>query len=293
MPIDPFIRSQLIRFGTLKGKATRRVPHMFLPRSIASMYNRYLQKIISAQIAVLRQSLFPFLPSLVEEADYLRPILDDKRTDQASWFTNAVRLLSVVNMGMDNTIDKIEYTIDDIGNRTNVWHDRQWRKMMKGAIGVELYNTEPWIEDSLKSFTSENVALITKLTKDTEQDIHSVVMGGIRAGKRAKTLQQEILAGTKLQRGIFKKVRTRAKLIAVDQVLSFNSNLNKMRQEDVGIKRYIWRDSQDRRVRPEHQIYNGQTYKWSQPPPDGHPGEPIRCRCYAEPIFDDLLLKGI
>jgi uncharacterized protein with gpF-like domain len=38
-----------------------------------------------------------------------------------------------------------------------------------------------------------------------------------------------------------------------------------------------------------HHHREGKTYRDSKPPPDGHPGEPIRCRCWREPVFEDIL----
>ena len=35
-----------------------------------------------------------------------------------------------------------------------------------------------------------------------------------------------------------------------------------------------------------HWDREGKVYEWNNPPPDGNPGMPINCRCYAEPIFD-------
>ncbi len=44
--------------------------------------------------------------------------------------------------------------------------------------------------------------------------------------------------------------------------------------------------SHDSRVRPLHALYDGHVYKWGNPPADGYPGQPIRCRCVAIPVFD-------
>ena len=36
----------------------------------------------------------------------------------------------------------------------------------------------------------------------------------------------------------------------------------------------------------DHWQREGQAFRWDQPPDDGHPGQPIHCRCTAEPIID-------
>ena len=48
-----------------------------------------------------------------------------------------------------------------------------------------------------------------------------------------------------------------------------------------------WRTVGDSRVRTAHRAREGQIFAWDKPPSDGHPGQPINCRCYAEPIIPD------
>ena len=47
----------------------------------------------------------------------------------------------------------------------------------------------------------------------------------------------------------------------------------------------------DERERAHHVDREGKEFNWDKPPDDGHPGQPILCRCYAEavlPEFDEL-----
>ena len=68
--------------------------------------------------------------------------------------------------------------------------------------------------------------------------------------------------------------------------------MTQARQMKLGIERYRWRTAGDTRVRTEHAMREGQIFSWDRPPPDGHPGQPINCRCYAEPVIEDVL-KGL
>jgi SPP1 gp7 family putative phage head morphogenesis protein len=54
-----------------------------------------------------------------------------------------------------------------------------------------------------------------------------------------------------------------------------------------GVTEYIWSTTKDNRVRKEHQAREGKTFSYDNPPSDGNPGEPIRCRCVASPVFTD------
>ena len=62
-----------------------------------------------------------------------------------------------------------------------------------------------------------------------------------------------------------------------------------MCQQKLGITHYTWRTSQDERVRHEHVLRDGRRFAWDNPPDDGHPGQPIRCRCVAEPYTEHLM----
>jgi SPP1 gp7 family putative phage head morphogenesis protein len=79
----------------------------------------------------------------------------------------------------------------------------------------------------------------------------------------------------------FGTIRGRASVIARDQLGTLNSRLTRARHELVGVARYRWVTMGDDLVRDEHAERNGQEFEWDDPPPDGHPGEPINCRCHA------------
>lgn len=117
--------------------------------------------------------------------------------------------------------------------------------------------------------------------------------------------------------------KERAKLIARDQTMKAVSTFNRLRLENIGFKCYIWRNSRDKRVaghpngiydsdpnaklsyktisgkkfyigeagkdknkyHGNHWDREGKYFFFQTPPPDGHPGMGINCRCYSEPVF--------
>lgn len=88
--------------------------------------------------------------------------------------------------------------------------------------------------------------------------------------------------------------RSRAELIARDQVLKLNSDMTQERHRAVGVTRYKWSSSRDERVRPEHRALEGTIHKWTEPPlvdartgARAHPGVHFQCRCVSLPVFDD------
>lgn len=59
-----------------------------------------------------------------------------------------------------------------------------------------------------------------------------------------------------------------------------------LQTEGLHVDRYIWRSSDDSRVRATHAGYDDHIFSWSAPPEGGHPGQEWNCRCTAEPIID-------
>jgi SPP1 gp7 family putative phage head morphogenesis protein len=81
-----------------------------------------------------------------------------------------------------------------------------------------------------------------------------------------------------------------AERIARDQVGKLNGALTQERQTNLGVVSYTWRGAMDERERDSHIAHEGRTYEWDDPPADtGHPGEDPMCRCYAEPVLEDLI----
>lgn len=69
---------------------------------------------------------------------------------------------------------------------------------------------------------------------------------------------------------------------------AFAGLINQLRQQDLGIERYIWRSQDDAKVRESHADYDDQVFRWDEPPAGGHPGQAHNCRCYAEPVSPDV-----
>ena len=170
------------------------------------------------------------------------------------------------------------------------WNARKYETDLGRALGVATPFTairtdaiDPDLESAaLESWTRENVALIQGATREQVDRITAAVLRAERAGTRAAELEAEI--STILNAGA-----RRARVIARDQILKFNGQLDRLKQTEAGIDGYIWRTSGDERVRPSHRDLNGRRFTWAKPPPEGAPGQPIQCRCQAEPDLTDLL----
>lgn len=159
------------------------------------------------------------------------------------------------------------------------------QKQTKALIGIDVFK-DIAVRPKIQKFTAENVALIQTIPQQYFDQVERVVLEGIKTGERASTIAVNIEER-------FTVTKSRAKLIARDQVLKFNGDLNRTRQQALGVEKFVWRTVKDNRVREVHAERDGQVYEWANPPGDSgdagdgeFPGDGINCRCFAEPVLD-------
>ena len=132
-----------------------------------------------------------------------------------------------------------------------------------------------WIED--------NVALITNMDKTYFDQVRATIVDSLVKGRSTASLASDISDR-------FKVSKSKARLIARDQIGTLNSGVTKERQTSLGIEEYIWDNVGDTRVRKKHKdkpVGLGDTVqRWDTPVPDEiAPGIPINCRCGAIAVF--------
>lgn len=81
--------------------------------------------------------------------------------------------------------------------------------------------------------------------------------------------------------------RSRAMLIVRNELGNASAYAQRQSQQEAGVTHYTWLTAGDSHVRDAHRARNGKTFAWDDPPPDGHPGQPILCRCVALAVIPD------
>ncbi len=151
------------------------------------------------------------------------------------------------------------------------------------SMQINAFGAERWYNEYSRQWIDENLALIKSIREDTlrriQSELREAVSSTLERGVQTKLLANRI-------RDLSGVTEKRAKLIARDQVGKLNGRLTEYRQRGAGIKEYRWSTSNDSRVREAHAEREGQIFKWDKPPYDGHPGQPINCRCVALPVID-------
>lgn len=154
-------------------------------------------------------------------------------------------------------------------------------KAQAAVVGIDPISDNPVLRNYVKGKIAENVSLIKSMKSYYWHSLEKDIYRSITKGGGITSITDAITKRTGM-------ARTHADLIANDQTGTIISQLNSYRAKSAGAEKYLWRSMEDRRVRPKHRELDGKTFKYNDPHggDDGQlPGEPIRCRCLAEPIF--------
>jgi SPP1 gp7 family putative phage head morphogenesis protein len=209
--------------------------------------------------------------------------------DDLNWFERAMRALRDF---LDGAVEGARAEWRRAFEAEEGRHSRRFNEAMRSAIGIDLGSVivGEGIEAQLQAAVQRNISLVRGLTSDVAKRLEAKLLDALTKGLASREIEKIIT-------GEFGVARRRAKLIARDQAASFNGDLNRIRQSAAGVKEYVWSTSLDERVRgnpegrypnarPSHWDREGKTFKWSSPPSDGHPGQPINCRCTARAVIE-------
>ena len=248
-------------------------------------YRRSILGILAPLFDFTRQRITPLLRHL--EPEYT----SDDWADDLIAEGERLRIIAEETRAASN-IASINFS-DIVTNSNRV----KFNRMLSRALGINVFLPDPDIAPIVKAKTVENANLINSLTSNYANRVATIIYEGGVQGLRASEIAKQLIKEQAI-------TERKAKLIARDQLNKFNAALNREKQERLGVTSYIWRNSRDQRVRGNpnglypnsrynHWTREGKEYKWDSPPPDGHPGQPINCRCHAQAVIDLDKIAGV
>lgn len=142
--------------------------------------------------------------------------------------------------------------------------------------GISNATIKRWINRNISLIKIDGGGRVPPIPREHFAKVRRILDLGIRRNTNHVDVARQ-LAG---QNGITKR---RARTIAIDQINKHNSSMTRTRHAQMGIKTYFWNHQGDLKVRDEHLERGGVEFEYAKPPPDGNPGEPVRCRCWPNP----------
>lgn len=187
---------------------------------------------------------------------------------------------------------RIAQAAGNAGNRIASHVRAEVDGQIKQVVGIDVFGGDQGLTDHVNTFVRQQLVQVQALTSATLNKVHAAVFDGLRQGLRAEPLAAKLRQEVGLS-------KTRATIIANDQVGKLNGELTRLRQTNLGISRYKWITARDELVRPGHRALDGTVQSWASPPvvniktgKRAHPGFDTHfypCRCSAQPIIEDLL----
>jgi len=253
-------------------KRRHRIPKQIYPKGIEREYAAAM----IGHLAVSKAALTPLLHALPRMLDGARA----SRKADANEDAELKRLMEVARRQIAASVNPtaVEALAKKFGARTIDFNRVQLGRQVRAALGVDIVTGNAKLAAVLDHFVAENVSLIKSIPTQVVDQVEGIVQRGFSNASLVGTIADEIDER-------FSVGESRAKLIARDQVGKLYGQTNAYRQQDLGISKFIWRTSGDERVRDEHEALDGETFSYDDPPSEGLPGEPIQCRCTAEPDF--------
>lgn len=213
--------------------------------------------------------------------------------------TAAAALAAIRHFARSPTYREAAYDIArSMATQLAVQSQRTWRQAAaKGSKGRRIYqalkkelgNTKVYHE-----IIRSNASYISSVPESIADRLTQRVARGYEAGARPEALLDDILQAWPQMSS------AQAKLIARTETSKASTALTRSRCAAAGLRWYVWRNSEDERVRSSHSHMGGVIVSWDEPPsperldpkheqkPYGtyHAGDTFNCRCYPQPLLD-------
>lgn len=250
-------------------------------KALELMYRRKLNSFAKNVISAVREELLTYLKNHQESYQA------DSLSDDISKIFNQLnaRFTGVLTQTFSESI------ANEVVTSINKTNKRKFDQSVAKATGVDLTNI---IEtEGLTDFVSlniqKNVSLIKSLPEEYLKQVEVIVNNGLVSGRRYSEISKEIMSKT----GATAKLANRIKTIARNEVQTINAQLTLRRSQALGIKKGIYRTSEDERVRKCHKELNGVEFDltkgaWSKTCQKYIiPGvTDINCRCTYSPVIE-------
>ncbi|MCP4051065.1 MAG: hypothetical protein GY730_10215 [bacterium] len=273
-------------------KRKKKPPIQLFPINAQKIYTSSLNQVVNAMIGLVQTHIFPDIERISNQAKLLRPTSDSQRHDDFSDEVDKIIKTTETRFNQlypESQLENIALSVALLVASHNRREVLKLLSVVQGSQIQDIFLSESFLEFEISAFVKQNISLIKTVPERFFRETEGIIFRGIQQGVSHVEIRKQITER-------FNISRNRAKLIARDQVGKLNSQLTQLRQQSVGVKKYIWRTVGDERVRgnpggqfphatPSHFSREGKKFNWSEPPSDGHPGQPIQCRCYAEPIL--------
>ena len=239
-------------------------------------------------------------PTGAQEKALLRIYMAVVRGWQTQWF-DRIRpaYAATIGEGLRDSVNDVEGAVGTAGDAINrlvvalgadlggwavdveQWHRGRFGQLFTPAgVRLDMVLGPGDVGPTLQAVLADNLSLIRSLNDQMRNGISGAVFRGLSNRTPARDVAREIqrLAGVG---------KSRAELIAADQLQKLTGRLDQARQEQLGIVSFEWAHSGKKHPRQHHLARNGLVYRWDSPVgKTDPPGFAIRCGCRSRAVVD-------
>lgn len=272
---------------------------IIFPKLIEKRFEDKVGNLFVGFIQLYKESVLPALADL--EREYTAAMRVDDAVIRMDSFTSKLNnVFGGVLATIGERVVGFKKGMTSIADDTNKWNRDQQNRIIKESVGVNILSNDKDMDAAIDLWVRENVRSIASLASNETKRVEQIIIDGFRNGLRHEAVAKGILDTfresadrlTNAAKGM--SVENKARMLARDQLGKLNAQITRARQSRLGINRYTWRTSRDERVRQTHAALEGQVFYWNAADGDvpdvGHPGVDYNCRCWAEPMLEDLFI---
>lgn len=250
----------------------RRVPRGSPPKLIEADY----AKRVVLWLGDLRADLQPLL-SLLRE-----PRTDSVRLDESRHGRRVRELTGPVRRKIDRDMSRLEPDIARAGQSVADAHKRLLQRQTKAALGVDVPTIDTQVPRKIDAFVSKNLTRIRSLSDKLVGEVETIVIDAWDRGLS----EAEVAAEIEKRLGV---AESYARFLARDQMGSLYTQVTRSRHEELGVRIFRWWTENDGRVRPSHALKHEKIFPYTgSRAPSLMPGDEYGCRCWEEPMFDEI-----
>jgi len=261
---------------------TPKIPKSRFPNAVAVQFSRRIRALVDMNRKktwdTWTNSIRPRIHDYRRRMDSSVFVVDEDELTEIEQILEQIRQWSEENVFATGFVTEL---VRQFIEQLNINNKNQLREQMQTVTGIDPTAREPWLRNFMDAAVSENVSWIKSIDREYHDKIKTIILQGVRRGSSINDMAKEITNTSGAS-------KARAKFIARDQAGSIHGDLTKVRQEQMGLKTFVWSTSDDERVRDSHAALDGQTFTWKDGADGLYPGKDYGCRCEAEPSEDEL-----
>ena len=185
--------------------------------------------------------------------------------------------------------ERLDKMVDKYTGKVDTRNKAEFYRRASKSVGIsreELEATEG-LTFQINAYKAETQQWVKKMRDDTLQQWTSNTLRQMAEGKGLPEILKQF-------DGMVEQRRGHAKMVARTQISTFNSLTSKIRAQNLGITKAIWKTAADERVRTCHQARDGKEYILSEglySSCDGktlQAGTDYNCRCTAIMVIPEM-----